>query len=223
MGYRSAGTAEFLVDAQNRYYFIEINPRIQVEHTVTEEITGIDIVSSQLQIALGATLEELGLTQDKIQTRGFAIQCRVTTEDSTQGFQPDTGRIEVYRSAAGPGVRLDGGPGYSGAIITPHYDSLLVKCTVLGRNFEMARRKMLRSLTEFRVRGVKTNISFLIRLLMNPVFMEGGKVWTTFIDDTRELFQEGPTKNRGQKILRYLGDVAVNGSRIKGQNVSFFV
>ena len=186
--YRNAGTAEFLVDTQNRHYFIEINPRIQVEHTVTEEITGIDIVSAQFQIALGASLADLGLSQSSIVTRGVAIQCRVTTEDPSQGFRPDTGRIEVYRSPAGPGVRLDGGPGYSGAIITPHYDSLLAKCTCAGRDFEAARRKMLRALTEFRVRGLKTNLSFLIRLLMHPAFVNNGKVWTTFIDDTPELF-----------------------------------
>jgi pyruvate carboxylase len=150
VGYRSAGTAEFLVDQHNRYYFIEINPRIQVEHTVTEEITGVDIVSAQIQIALGASLSDLGLTQEKIALRGCTIQCRVTTEDPYRNFQPDTGRIEVYRSCAGPGVRLDGGPGYSGAIISPHYDSLLVKCTVSARNFDLTRRKMLRALTEFR-------------------------------------------------------------------------
>lgn len=130
VGYRNAGTAEFLVDQQNRYYFIEINPRIQVEHTITEEITGIDIVAAQIQIAAGATLAQLGLTQDRISTRGFAIQCRITTEDPAKGFQPDTGRIEVYRSAGGNGVRLDGGNGFAGAVITPYYDSMLTKMTV---------------------------------------------------------------------------------------------
>lgn len=176
VNYRSAGTAEFLVDQQNRYYFIEINPRIQVEHTVTEELTGIDIVSAQIQIALGASLSDLGLSQSAIQTRGFAIQCRVTTEDPYKNFQPDTGRIEVYRSASGHGVRLDGGPGYSGALISPHYDSLLVKCTCVGRTFDLARRKMLRALSEFRVRGLKTNIPFLVQLLIHPLFIDGGKV-----------------------------------------------
>lgn len=117
--YRNAGTVEFLVDQQNRHYFIEINPRIQVEHTVTEEITGVDLVAAQIQIALGVSLEQLGLTQDKIKVRGCAIQCRITSEDSSKNFQPDTGRIEVYRSPAGPGVRLDGGPGFSGAVISP--------------------------------------------------------------------------------------------------------
>jgi pyruvate carboxylase len=228
VGYRSAGTAEFLVDQQNRYYFIEINPRIQVEHTVTEEVTGIDIVSAQIQIAMGASLKDLGLIQENISIRGYTIQCRVTTEDPYKNFQPDTGRIEVYRSCAGHGVRLDGGPGFSGAIISPHYDSLLVKCTVSGRSFDLTRRKMLRALSEFRgksliglmlVRGLKTNIPFLISLLRHPIFLEGGKVWTTFIDDTPELLHEFPSKNRGQKILRYLGDLVVNGPRVKGQKV----
>ncbi|EGF82335.1 hypothetical protein BATDEDRAFT_9370 [Batrachochytrium dendrobatidis JAM81] len=218
VGYRNAGTAEFLVDAQNNHYFIEINPRIQVEHTVTEEITGIDIVSSQILIALGASLKDLGLLQEDIKQRGVSIQCRVTTEDPSRGFQPDTGRIEVYRSPGGPGVRIDGGPGFSGAIITPHYDSLLAKCTCSGRTFEAARRKMLRALTEFRVRGLKTNVPFLIRLLMHPQFVQNnGKVWTTFIDDTPELFESSSKRSRGQKLLHYLGDMAVNGSRIKGQ------
>ncbi|KAL8854204.1 MAG: hypothetical protein Q9221_000918 [Calogaya cf. arnoldii] len=214
--YRNAGTAEFLVDQQNRHYFIEINPRIQVEHTITEEITGIDIVAAQIQIAAGASLEQLGLTQDRISTRGYAIQCRITTEDPAQGFSPDTGKIEVYRSAGGNGVRLDGGNGFAGAIITPHYDSMLVKCTCLASTYEIARRKMLRALVEFRVRGVKTNIPFLGSLLTHPTFIEG-TCWTTFIDDTPELFALVGSQNRAQKLLGYLGDVAVNGSSIKGQ------
>ncbi|KAK4685694.1 pyruvate carboxylase, partial [Tremellales sp. Uapishka_1] len=217
VGYRNAGTAEFLVDQQNRHYFIEINPRIQVEHTITEEITGIDIVAAQIQIAAGVTLAQLGLTQDHIHRRGFAIQCRITTEDAAAGFQPDTGKIEVYRSAGGNGVRLDASSGYAGAQITPHYDSLLVKCSVSGATYEVARRKMLRALIEFRIRGVKTNIPFLIRLLTHPVF-ESGKTWTTFIDDTPELFKLVKSQNRAQKLLAYLGDVAVNGSSIKGQS-----
>ncbi|KAJ4361533.1 pyruvate carboxylase [Ascochyta clinopodiicola] len=214
--YRNAGTAEFLVDQQNRYYFIEINPRIQVEHTITEEITGIDIVAAQIQIAAGASLEQLGLTQDHISTRGFAFQCRITTEDPSQAFAPDTGKIEVYRSAGGNGVRLDGGNGFAGAIITPHYDSMLVKCTCRGSTYEIARRKMLRALVEFRIRGVKTNIPFLIKLLTNPTFVEG-QCWTTFIDDTPALFNLIGSQNRAQKLLAYLGDLAVNGSQIKGQ------
>ncbi|KAA6407434.1 MAG: pyruvate carboxylase [Lasallia pustulata] len=214
--YRNAGTAEFLVDQKNRYYFIEINPRIQVEHTITEEITGIDIVAAQIQIAAGASLKQLGLTQDRISTRGFAIQCRITTEDPANGFSPDTGKIEVYRSAGGNGVRLDGGNGFAGAIITPHYDSMLVKCTCHGSTYEIARRKMLRALVEFRIRGVKTNIPFLGSLLTHPTFIEG-TCWTTFIDDTPELFALVGSQNRAQKLLAYLGDVAVNGSSIKGQ------
>lgn len=152
--------------------------RIQVEHTITEEITGIDIVAAQIQIAGGATLPELGLTQESITKRGYAIQCRITTEDAGQGFQPDTGKIEVYRSAGGNGVRLDASSGFAGAQVTPHYDSLLVKCTTRGATFEIARRKMLRALVEFRIRGVKTNIPFLFRVLSHPVFV-AGKTWTT--------------------------------------------
>ena len=216
VSYRNAGTAEFLVDQKNRYYFIEINPRIQVEHTITEEITGIDIVAAQIQIAAGATLEQLGLTQDRISTRGFAVQCRITTEDPANGFSPDTGKLEVYRSAGGNGVRLDGGNGFAGAIITPHYDSMLVKCTCHGSTYEIARRKMLRALVEFRIRGVKTNIPFLASLLTHPTFIEG-TCWTTFIDDTPELFSLVGSQNRAQKLLAYLGDIAVNGSSIKGQ------
>ncbi|KAK4132358.1 pyruvate carboxylase [Trichocladium antarcticum] len=216
VGYRNAGTAEFLVDQQNRYYFIEINPRIQVEHTITEEITGIDIVAAQIQIAAGATLEQLGLTQDRISTRGFAIQCRITTEDPSKGFQPDTGKIEVYRSAGGNGVRLDGGNGFAGAVITPFYDSMLVKVSCHGSTYEIARRKVLRALIEFRIRGVKTNIPFLASLLTHPTFIDGN-CWTTFVDDSPELFDLVGSQNRAQKLLAYLGDLAVNGSSIKGQ------
>lgn len=214
--YKNAGTAEFLVDNQNRHYFIEINPRIQVEHTITEEITGIDIVAAQIQIAAGALLPQLGLTQQRIRQRGFAIQCRVTTEDPELNFQPDTGKIEVYRSSGGNGVRLDGGAGYAGAIITPHYDSLLVKCTCSGSTYEVARRKIVRALVEFRIRGVKTNIPFLQRLLTHDTFMTGN-CWTTFIDDTPDLFRLVQYQNRAQRLLGYLGDIVVNGSQIKGQ------
>ncbi|KAJ3208143.1 pyruvate carboxylase [Dinochytrium kinnereticum] len=220
VGYRNAGTAEFLVDQENKHYFIEINPRIQVEHCVTEEITGIDIVSAQIQIALGATLPSLGLTQSHITLRGVAIQCRVTAEDPNLNFRPDTGRIEQYRTPGGPGVRLDGGPAYTGAIVTPHYDSLLVKCICTGHDFQAARRKMLRALAEFRVRGVKNNVLWLIRLLQHPVVAEESKpLWTTFIDDTPELFDSfDRDRNRGQRLLRFLGDLAINGPRIKGQS-----
>ncbi|KAK8050055.1 pyruvate carboxylase [Apiospora phragmitis] len=209
VNYRNAGTAEFLVDQQNRYYFIEINPRIQVEHTITEEITGIDIVAAQIQIAAGATLQQLGLTQDRISTRGFAIQCRITTEDPAKQFQPDTGKIEVYRSAGGNGVRLDGGNGFAGAVITP-------TTTRCWSSAHIARRKILRALVEFRIRGVKTNIPFLASLLTHPTFIDGN-CWTTFIDDTPQLFDLIGSQNRAQKLLAYLGDLAVNGSSIKGQ------
>ncbi|AGO10155.1 AaceriAAR162Cp [[Ashbya] aceris (nom. inval.)] len=214
--YRNAGTAEFLVDKQNRHYFIEINPRIQVEHTITEEITGVDIVAAQIQIAAGASLEQLGLMQDRITTRGFAIQCRITTEDPSKNFQPDTGRLDVYRSAGGNGVRLDGGNAFAGAVISPHYDSMLVKCSCSGSTYEIVRRKMLRALIEFRIRGVKTNIPFLLTLLTHPVFISGD-YWTTFIDDTPQLFEMVASQNRAQKLLQYLSDLAVNGSSIKGQ------
>ncbi|WFD30850.1 pyruvate carboxylase [Malassezia sp. CBS 17886] len=214
--YRNAGTAEFLVDQQNRHYFIEINPRLQVEHTITEEITGIDIVAAQIQIAAGASLADLGLSQDMVAPRGSAIQCRITTEDPEAGFQPDTGRIEVYRTAGGNGVRLDAGSGFAGAQITPHYDSLLVKVTCRGATYELARRRMLRALVEFRIRGVKTNIPYLLSLLTHSYFIDA-KTWTTMIDDTPELFNMVRSHNRAQKLLEYLGDLLVNGSSIKGQ------
>ncbi|KAJ1945762.1 pyruvate carboxylase, partial [Linderina pennispora] len=214
VNYRNAGTAEFLVDSRG-HYFIEINPRIQVEHTVTEEVTGLDLISLQLHIAAGWSLSELHLSQDRISVRGFAIQCRVTTEDPAQGFQPDTGKIEVYRSPGGNGVRLDGGSGFMGSIITPHYDSLLVKLTCSGATFEKARRRMLASLVEFRIRGVKTNMWFLQHLLTNDVFMKGD-CWTTYIDDTPSLFAVTKFRNRATKLLNYLGDVVANGCRIQG-------
>ncbi len=215
VGYRNAGTCEFLVDKKG-VYFIEINPRIQVEHTITEEITGVDIVGAQIQIAGGASLKELGLTQDALSKRGYAIQCRITTEDPAAGFQPDTGKLTVYRSAGGNGVRLDASSGFAGAQITPHYDSLLVKVSVRGATFEVARRKMLRALVEFRIRGVKTNIPFLFKVLSHPTFVKN-ETWTTFIDDTPELFALVTSQNRAQKVLAYLGDLTVNGSSIKGQ------
>ena len=215
-GYQNAGTAEFLVDDQNRHYFIEINPRIQVEHTITEEITGIDIVAAQIQIAAGATLAQMGLLQDKITTRGFAIQCRITTEDPAKHFQPDTGVIDVYGSPGGNGVRLDGANAYPGAVISPHYDSMLVKCTCSGSTYEITRRKMIRALEEFKITGVKTNIPFLLTLLCHPVFV-GGSYWTTYIDDTPQLFEMVESQNQSLKLLRYLADVAVNGPSVKGQ------
>ncbi|KAJ3411311.1 pyruvate carboxylase [Chytridiales sp. JEL 0842] len=219
VGYKNAGTAEFLVDKNNKHYFIEINPRVQVEHCVSEEITGVDIVATQIQIALGKTLPELGLLQESISLRGTAIQCRLTAEDPYQNFQPDSGRISFYRAPGGMGIRLDGGPAYSGAVITPHYDSLLVKCICKDRDFQLARKKMLRALSEFRVRGVKNNVQWLSKLLQHPAFEQGGIIWTTFIDDTPELFTSYEADRlQGQRLLRYLGELVVNGPQIKGQH-----
>lgn len=214
--YRNAGTAEFLVDQQFRHYFIEINPRLQVEHTITEEVTGVDIVASQIEIASGKSLKDLGLSQESVHCAGAAIQCRITTENPDQGFQPDTGRIEVYRPAGGLGVRLDAGSGFAGGQITPHFDSLLVKVTCRGGTYDLARRKMLRALIEFRIRGVKTNIPFLVQLLRHADFVSAN-TWTTMIDDTPALFNMIDSQNRAQRLLAYLGDLVVNGSSIKGQ------
>jgi pyruvate carboxylase len=211
VGYRNAGTFEFLVSPDGSYYFIEANPRIQVEHTVTEEVTGIDLVQSQILIAGGATLADLDLRQEDVVTRGHAIQCRVTTEDPLRNFQPDTGRIEEFRPGHGFGIRLDGGSGYRGAQISPHYDSLLVKVTGRALTFEAAAAKLRRTLAEFRVRGVKTNIQFLNNVLTHPRFL-AGDVDTTFIDDTPRLFRYPKRLNRGQKLLHYLGELVVNGS-----------
>ncbi|MCA9711925.1 MAG: ATP-grasp domain-containing protein, partial [Myxococcales bacterium] len=210
VGYRNAGTFEFLVDPQGRHYFIEANPRIQVEHTITEEITGIDLVQSQIFIAGGSTLADLGLHQDSIEMRGYALQCRVTTEDPLQAFQPDTGRIEEFRTGHGFGIRLDGGDGYRDSTILPHYDSLLIK--VIGRalTFDAAVRKVSRALAEFRIRGVKTNIPFLQNVLEHPRFL-AGQVDTQFIAQTPRLFRFPRRRNRGMRLLRFLGEQVVNG------------
>ncbi|MFO7564960.1 MAG: pyruvate carboxylase [Enhygromyxa sp.] len=213
-GYRNAGTVEFLVDAEGRHYFIEVNPRIQVEHTVTEEVTLVDLVQSQIRIAGGATLAELGLRQEAITTRGYAIQCRVTTEDPLNNFQPDTGRIEAFRSAAGMGIRIDGGSGYAGASVSPHYDSLLAKVTAHSLSFDSAAAKLHRALAEFRIRGVKTNIPFLQNVLRHPVFVSGD-ARTDFIDTTPELFSFPRRRNRAQRALRFLAEVAVNGPTVE--------
>jgi pyruvate carboxylase len=214
-GYENAGTVEFLVDSKGGHYFIEVNPRIQVEHTVTETCTGVDLVQTQIQIASGETLESLGLTQDSIDMRGFAIQCRITTEDPKNKFQPDTGRIEVFRAAGGMGIRLDGGSGYAGARVSPHYDSLLVKVTGQGLSFAAAADKVKRALAEFRIRGVKTNIPFLQNVLAHPTFLTGD-ARTDFIDTTPELFRFPRRRNRAQRALRFLGEVAVNGPMVQG-------
>jgi pyruvate carboxylase len=212
--YENAGTVEFLVDRDtNQYYFIEVNPRIQVEHTVTEEVTGIDIVKSQILVAQGVPLSdpEIGLpSQEGVRTNGFAIQCRVTTEDPTNNFLPDYGRIAHYRSASGMGIRLDAGTAFSGATVNPFYDSLLVKVSARGRRFIDACRRMERCLQEFRVRGVKTNIQFLIKLITHPQFV-GGTCTTRFIDETPELFTLPRRRNRATRLLTYLGEIAVNG------------
>lgn len=212
--YESAGTVEFLVDADtNKYYFIEVNPRIQVEHTVTEVVTGVDIVKSQILVAEGRKLAdpEIGLgSQAAIRTSGFALQCRVTTEDPENRFLPDYGRIAHYRSAGGIGVRLDAGSAFSGAMVTPFYDSLLVKVTCWGPRFTDAARRMERALSEFRIRGVKTNIPFLINLVTHPKFTAGGFT-TKFIDETPELFDLAPRQDRATKLFGYLSEVIVNG------------
>ncbi|XP_065588315.1 pyruvate carboxylase, mitochondrial [Cyrtonyx montezumae] len=210
VGYENAGTVEFLVDRDGNHYFIEVNSRLQVEHTVTEEITGVDLVQAQLLVAAGRSLPELGLQQDRVRVNGCAIQCRVTTEDPARGFQPDTGRIEVFRSGEGMGIRLDGASAFQGALISPHYDSLLVKVIAHGPDQPSAAAKMSRALAEFRIRGVKTNIPFLQNVLAHPQFL-GGAVDTQFIDENPELFHLRPSQNRAQKLLHYLGHVMVNG------------
>lgn len=210
--YQSAGTVEFLVDTTGKHYFIEMNPRIQVEHTVTEMITGIDIVQSQILIGEGYPLNspEIGIpSQESISFRGYAIQCRITTEDPGNNFAPDTGKIDVYRSGSGFGIRLDGGNGYTGAIVTPYYDSLLVKVTSWSRSFEDASRKASRAIKEFTVKGVKINDGFIINVLNHPVFLKG-ECRTTFIDNTPELFDIRPKNDRETKILRFIGEKMVN-------------
>jgi pyruvate carboxylase len=213
--YYSAATIEFLVDADiGDWYFIEVNPRVQVEHTVTEMVTGIDIVQSQIQIAQGFALHgpEMNLPrQNEITLHGYALQCRVTTEDPANGFLPDYGKIQTYRSPAGFGIRLDGASAYGGAVITPFYDSLLVKVTAWGREFPQACHRMGRSLREFRIRGVKTNIPFLVNVVGNERFQAGG-VTTSFLAETPELFHFAPLRDRATKLLSYLGEVIVNGN-----------
>lgn len=210
----NAGTVEFLLDVDTgKFYFIEVNPRIQVEHTVTEEVTSFDVVKCQILIAEGFPLSdpEIGLgSQDNVVVHGHALQCRVTTEDPTNNFIPDYGRITAYRSASGMGIRLDAGTAFGGAVITPFFDSLLVKVTAHGLRFVDAARRMERSLQEFRVRGVKTNIPFLINLVTHPDFL-AGRVTTRFIDQTKELFEFAVRQDRATKVLTYLADIIVNG------------
>jgi pyruvate carboxylase len=219
--YENAGTVEFLVDDDTgRFYFIEVNPRIQVEHTVTEEITGVDIVRRQLLVAQGHRLgdPEMGLgDQAAIRSMGTAIQCRVTTEDPENRFLPDYGRIIAYRSASGMGIRLDAGSAFSVAVVTPYFDSLLVKVTARGLTIDEAAAHLERCLQEFRVRGVKTNIPFLVNLLTHPEFL-AGRCTTRFIDETPALFDFPVRRDRATKLLEYLGDVIVNGNPlVKGR------
>ncbi len=209
VGYRNAGTVEFLVGADGRHAFIEMNPRIQVEHTVTEETTDVDIVSAQLQIAGGKRFAEMGLRQEDIRQRGVAIQCRVTTENPANGFRPDTGRITAYRSAAGAGIRLDGGSAFVGANVSPYFDSLLVKVTARGRDLHQAALRARRALAEFRIRGVSTNVAFLRAVLSDPDFL-AGRTDTSFIDRRPHLTSASAGADRGSKLLAYLADVTVN-------------
>ncbi len=215
VNYRNAGTVEFLVDSKGNHYFIEMNPRIQVEHTVTEEVTGIDLVQSQIMVAEGYSLdsEEIGIkSQEEIKQNGYAIQCRVTTEDPSNNFAPDTGTIDVYRSSSGLGIRLDGGNGFTGAVISPYYDSLLVKVTSWGRTFKDARNKSSRALKEFNVRGVKTNIGFLLNVLNHNTF-EKGMCDTGFISDNPELFDIRGGRDSELRVIKYIGEKVVNETR----------
>ena len=209
VGYRNAGTVEFLVSG-DEFYFIEMNPRVQVEHTVTEEITGVDIVASQIRVAMGHSLSDMGIDQESVVPRDFAIQCRVTTENPENRFMPDYGRLISYRSPGGLGVRLDAGNAFPGAIITPYYDSLLAKLTTRGRDLEEASSRALRALGEFRVRGVETNIAFLRKVLDHPTF-RAGECDTHFIAETPELLQFEGDRGVGTRLLQYLAGVTVNG------------
>ena len=221
VNYTHAGTVEFLMDAEtDKFYFIEVNPRIQVEHTVTEEVTGIDIVKAQIRVTEGLMIggEDGKLPrQDQVRLDGHALQCRVTTEDPENGFTPDYGRILAYRSPAGFGIRLDGGTSYSGAVITPYYDSLLVKVTAWAPTPAEAIARMDRALREFRIRGLSTNLQFLENVILHPLF-RSGECTTRFIDTTPELFHFTARRDRATKVLRFIGEVATNGNpEMKGR------
>lgn len=215
VGYRAAGTVEFLYDTDSsEFYFIEVNPRIQVEHTVTEEVTGIDLVRAQILVSMGHQLGDTEVelpTQAEVHVNGFAMQCRVTTEDPSNQFRPDYGRITHYRSAGGLGIRLDAGSAFSGAVVNPFYDSMLVKVTARGRTLKEAAGRMGRCLQEFRIRGVKTNIPFLTQMIANDVFLEG-RATTRLIDSTPNLFKLPTRRDRATRLLRYLANVIVNGN-----------
>jgi len=213
--YKNAGTVEFLVDSTGQHYFIEMNPRIQVEHTVTEMVTGIDIVQSQILVAEGYSLDspEVDIrSQEDIEIRGYAIQCRVTTEDPMNNFAPDTGKMDVYRTGSGFGVRLDGGNGFTGSIISPYYDSLLVKCTSWARSFDDAVRKSIRAVKEIKIKGVKTNTAFLINVLNHPTF-KNGDCDTGFIATNKELFDIRPKADVELHLLEFLGNKVVNETK----------
>ncbi len=218
--YTHAGTVEFLMDADTgAFYFIEVNPRIQVEHTVTEEVTGVDLVKAQIVVSEGGRIGQSDFlpAQADIRFAGHALQCRVTTEDPEKGFTPDYGKLGAYRSAAGAGIRLDAGTAYTGAIITPYYDSLLVKVTARGHDADEAIRRMDRALREFRIRGVSTNLAFLENVIGHPSF-RNGECTTRFIDTTPELFNFKPRRDRATRLLRFVGDVTVNGNpEMKGR------
>ncbi|WP_406263946.1 pyruvate carboxylase [Streptomyces sp. NBC_00191] len=209
IGYVNAGTVEFLVDERGNHVFIEMNPRIQVEHTVTEQVTGRDLVIGQLRIAAGRSLPELRLTQDDIVLNGTALQCRITTEDPANGFRPDVGTISAYRSPGGPGVRLDGGTVHTGAEVSAHFDSMLVKLTCHGHDFANAARRARRAIAEFRIRGVATNLPFLGAVLDHPEF-RAGRITTSFIGEHPELMRARPSADRGSRMLTYLAETTVN-------------
>jgi pyruvate carboxylase len=214
VNYNNVGTVEFLVDAEENIYFIEVNPRVQVEHTITEEITGIDIVRSQIEIAQGYPLCDPRIfikSQEDVKINGYAIQCRITTEDPENNFKPDYGTIIAYRSPGGFGIRLDAGNCYAGVTISPFFDSMLVKITASGRTLMGASQRLQRALSEFRIRGVVTNKGFLENVLKNETFSKG-KATVRFIEDNPELFHMPRYMNRATRLLNYLGEVAVNGN-----------
>src|SRR5699024_5713882 len=213
IGYQNAGTVEFLLETAGprtgKHVFIEMNPRIQVEHTVTEEVTSVDLVQSQMRVAAGESLSAIGLEQDGVDVSGAALQCRITTEDPANDFRPDTGVITAYRSAGGAGVRLDGGTVDAGAEISPHFDSMLVKLSCRGRDFPQAVGRAKRALAEFRIRGVSSNIGFLQAVLDDPSFV-AGDLSTSFIEQRPHLLDARVSADRGSKLLDYLADVTVN-------------
>ncbi len=219
VNYSNAGTVEFLVDKQENVYFIEVNPRIQVEHTITEEVTGVDIVRTQLLIAMGYKLSDNGIyihNQDEVPLKGYAIQCRITTEDPANGFKPDFGTIIAYRNAAGFGIRLDEGSAYPGMKISPYFDSMIVKLTARGRTLKGAAQRLSRALVEFRIRGVKTNISFLRNVINHKEFQQG-KARVTFIESHPELLNLFKPQDRSTKAMSLIADVIVNGNKTLGQ------